>query len=287
MEITNHFQKEYMFAYFNSEIELSINALIAGYEKCVPNKDLVFCNKPTFCLHFVLNGNGTLELNKKTYELHKNMCFFSPPSSNTIHRQDPQNPLEYIWIEFTGYDCKKLMSLTPLSIDNPVIELEITRLKKIDELLLKMVECINNQESFAFIEASGYLTLLIYNLILQTEKTLVIDKHSKTWLVKNAIEYIEKNFQDNNLNVAKVADILFINYSYLSRVFKELVGITMTTYISNTRLTKACELLQNEEYTILQVALQTGFSNEYYFSQCFKNRYKFPPSKFKKHIHYN
>lgn len=75
-----------------------------------------------------------------------------------------------------------------------------------------------------------------------------------------------------------------VNYdhSYVCRMFKKYVGMTMTNYINLLRLNYATMLLQTKNDSITRIAFDSGFPNISYFNRCFKKQYGLTPSEFKK-----
>lgn len=74
--------------------------------------------------------------------------------------------------------------------------------------------------------------------------------------------------------------MFFYNQSYMARLFKEVTGTTPSKYLIDLRMKRAAELLNNGSFTILQIAQSLGYTNQFYFSQQFKQYYKVCPSKF-------
>ncbi len=98
--------------------------------------------------------------------------------------------------------------------------------------------------------------------------------------LKNVINYINKNL-DKKLSLESLANIANMNESYLSRIFKDEVGITISDYIKHTRLLKAKELLKQKEARIKDVAINVGIQDQLYFSRVFTKFFNITPSKYK------
>ena len=67
-----------------------------------------------------------------------------------------------------------------------------------------------------------------------------------------------------------IAPALYVNGSYLSRVFKEAAGETVTGYILRRRIEKSCELLRTTNLRVYEIAAAVGIPDAHYFGQCFK-----------------
>jgi two-component system response regulator YesN len=88
-------------------------------------------------------------------------------------------------------------------------------------------------------------------------------------LVERIKQYLEENYRNSELSIRNVADVYFINESYLSRIFKDSTGSAPLKYLNEIRMKKACELLTCTDKKVYQIAEETGFSNPDYFSKAF------------------
>ena len=95
-------------------------------------------------------------------------------------------------------------------------------------------------------------------------------RYSRT--VRNALATIDLHFCDSELSLRTLARDLFINDSYLSRIFKNETQKRISEYILEKRIEKACELLRTTDLKVYQIAEQVGIQDAHYFGQCFKKQ---------------
>ncbi|MGL5327865.1 MAG: response regulator transcription factor [Peptostreptococcaceae bacterium] len=98
--------------------------------------------------------------------------------------------------------------------------------------------------------------------------------------IKKVIEYINQNL-DRKLNLEALSKIVNMNESYLSRIFKEELGITISDYIKKIRLQKSKELLKEKNARIKDVAMSVGINDQLYFSRLFTKTFNITPSEYK------
>ncbi|MFC2155340.1 ATP-binding protein [Acidobacteriota bacterium] len=84
---------------------------------------------------------------------------------------------------------------------------------------------------------------------------------------------IEANFSDPDFNVEQLCRKLFMSRVSLYRKILALTGETPTEFIRSLRLRKGAELLKSNFGTVLEVALEVGFSSANYFTKCFKKKF--------------
>ena len=101
-------------------------------------------------------------------------------------------------------------------------------------------------------------------------------------LRKQMVDYIAAHYQDDMLALETLAEHLDINYYYLSRLFKELLGTSFVRYLTAVRLEKAKQLLEESDETIEQIAKATGFYRSDSLIRTFKKYYGITPSKYRK-----
>jgi len=99
-------------------------------------------------------------------------------------------------------------------------------------------------------------------------------------IVKKSIDYIIHNFE-KPLSLAIIAEHLFINKCYLSRIFKEITNFTVHEYINLQRIKHAQFLLENSSYSISEIAHQIGYNSTNYFERVFKKHTEMTPIKFR------
>lgn len=97
-----------------------------------------------------------------------------------------------------------------------------------------------------------------------------------------AMDYIEKNYADPDLNLNSVCSYLNISASRFSTIFKNITGETFMEALIRIRMQKAKELLENTDLKNYEIAEKVGFSDPHYFSIAFKKMTGKTPSEYAK-----
>lgn len=100
-------------------------------------------------------------------------------------------------------------------------------------------------------------------------------------VIDSAVCYIKKNCQ-KDISLSEVAEVVHLNPSYLSRLFKAEAGIPFIEYVRNTKMDLAKELLRNSNKKIYEICEELGYQNGQYFSTIFKNVVGMTPLEYKK-----
>ncbi|WP_315998712.1 hybrid sensor histidine kinase/response regulator transcription factor [Hymenobacter endophyticus] len=92
---------------------------------------------------------------------------------------------------------------------------------------------------------------------------------------------VEADLTRTDLTVEELAHVLGFSRMQLYRKVKAVLGTSITDFIQNVRLKKACELLRAEKLSVTAVAYEVGYASHSYFSNSFKARYGMAPSEFR------
>lgn len=99
-------------------------------------------------------------------------------------------------------------------------------------------------------------------------------------VVKTAVEYIEKNF-NKNITLQDVADYIYLNPNYFSKLFSNSLHTGFSEYLINLRIEKSKELLKSSNQKIYQIAETVGYVNSHYFNRIFKQKTGMTPLEFR------
>lgn len=127
----------------------------------------------------------------------------------------------------------------------------------------------------------------IYRIILWFVRKFssdnIIDSYSESTLKKigSAIEYIEQNYT-RNITVRELADFCYMEYSYFSRIFKQITNMSCCDYINIRRIKKSQILLCTTNMTVTQIGATVGFDSTSYFIKKFREINGISPKQFKK-----
>ena len=99
-------------------------------------------------------------------------------------------------------------------------------------------------------------------------------------MIDDAIQFIYDHLREE-VSLDTMAKKLYMNPAYLSRLFKDEVGITFTHFLMKARIEKAKELLTGSYLKIYEISDQVGYKNEKYFSRIFKDFEGITPNEYR------
>ena len=125
-----------------------------------------------------------------------------------------------------------------------------------------MVEKIDSTSSM-----QAFLKEVAGKILEQTEDSRTKKENA---LVANIKVFITQNFGNPELGLRMIAQELYMNGSYISRVFKQETGESLTEYITRKRIEKSMQLMDETSMKAYEIAEQVGIKDAHYFGICFK-----------------
>ncbi|MFI8493144.1 response regulator [Peribacillus butanolivorans] len=97
--------------------------------------------------------------------------------------------------------------------------------------------------------------------------------------ILTVMEYIENNYHCD-INLDTLSKLVFLSGQYLSRLFKQETGNTITQYITFRRLEEAKKCLIYSRENVMEVSEKCGFSDPNYFTRVFKKYEGVTPTQY-------
>ncbi|WP_168929065.1 helix-turn-helix domain-containing protein [Paenibacillus dokdonensis] len=99
-------------------------------------------------------------------------------------------------------------------------------------------------------------------------------------VIEKLVAYIREHFRES-IGLTTIADLVFMNSHYLSKVFKEVTGQTFTECLTEIRLEEACRLLAQTNKSVIEIAELTGFGQKQNVIRTFKKYTGLTPSEYR------
>lgn len=119
---------------------------------------------------------------------------------------------------------------------------------------------------------------ILKELAADTCRTVVWFKSITGDIASIANEYIENNYC-KNITLRDIAAIVNVHPSYLSRLFKQKTGMSVTDTITQLRINKAKMLLEDTSLLVSEIGQAVGIDDVTYFSYVFRKNTGVAPSK--------
>ena len=233
----------------------------------------------------VVSGSGTILKNNKTYPLHSQSVFVIDARFAHIVYPKPEDCADYVrnkivigasslisFCEAVGLDdiLKDLILLSPVST---------SQVPEIDALFKKIhLACSSNTKEGVSI-AHGYIIELLH--LIHQNSGNVCNRNGRSVLPR-ILEIIAES--DGVISLEEISQRLHFSKYYISHLFKEKTGISLTSYISEKIYEKSCRLLLETSSSTEEIGQICGFSSSASFSRFFKQKNGLSPMNFRKSL---
>ncbi|MBT1160444.1 AraC family transcriptional regulator [Bifidobacterium sp. SO1] len=220
----------------------------------------------SFLCFVVLNGSGTLRYEGEHYDLHAGDVVFVDCRRAYSHETgDELWTLK--WCHFQGPSMSAIYAKYRERGGRPVLHPQVPG--RIEAII---------DDLRALASSGDYIRDMRINEKLGTLLTLIMEE---SWnppaskLVKKQVELDDvrdwlNDHYTERITLDALAGRFFVNKYYLSRIFKESFGMTITDYIHYRRTTEAKRLLRFTELNIDEIAAEVGMGDANYFTRMFR-----------------
>lgn len=244
---------------------------LAGITKCTEPNHIKRSDSPFYTLEYMLKGKERITQDKETLDVEEGDVFLLHQGCDHEYQSDGEEWIK-VWINFSGNLAESLIRNYGLS----------------GNILFKNADVYSFFKRFIALCRSDLpadkinsKAALLYHELLQ-ELTLNLQKGEKK--VPEAIKlrtYIDANIT-RDITLDELAKVIYKSRSQVIRIFKNEYGTTPYEYLLAQRFRQAKALLLGSNLLIKEIASQTGFPNEHYFSILFRKKCGETPMEYRK-----
>jgi len=234
-------------------------------------------NLQSYLFFTVLSGSGELVYDGKKYELKKGDMVFIDCRKPYSHTTD-LNLWSLRWCHFYGPTLSFVYEKYVERGGRPTFRPEETApfLSTLD-VLYKLASGSDYIRDMRINEELNRLCTLLMEQSWHPEEASSAPKKLSVVEVK---EYLEQHYAEK-ITLDELSKQFFINKYYLTRVFKEQFGQSITAYLTSLRITHAKQLLRFSDKSVEEIGLECGLGQLHYFSRVFKEVEGVPPSVYR------
>ena len=152
--------------------------------------------------------------------------------------------------------------------------MEREKVYTLSDLYINTIDTCTTSKSILSIQGDMLLDFATQMTELEKEDVYSIQ-------ISRAIDCIYRNLQ-KKITVNDIAEMLNINSSYLSSLFKEETGQCITQFIRQKKIYATSNMLKYSDYSYSEIAECYGFASQSDFIQCFKKETGYTPKEYRK-----
>ena len=251
---------------------------ICGSQQCGKSHSYGPAVRDYYLIHYIHRGKGIFKVGGNEFELKRGEGFVIWPHLLSYYQADQNNPWHYSWIGFTGLKAEDYLREAGITEDKPFFKAQNP--EQISAIFNEMTETGNLKKSKE-IKLMGLLYLFFSEIIENSNHQLKNNTDLKQEYLKNAVNYIDRNYSRPDLKISDIASYLNLNRSYLWQLFNDLLNKSPQQYLIEFRMEKAALLLENYKLKVKSAALSVGYTDPFNFSKIFKKVMGCSPSLYK------
>ncbi len=196
------------------------------------------------------------------------------------HRYRPHKDTgwEEYWVGFSGTYAHYLLEQECFNPKNPIIKVGFNT--EFLETFSKLIEVVEVRED-SFQKLSSFLLIqllgIVYASVLMSNQKM----SRKAEIIDQIRNEIHKNW-NKDIDFEALAKRFNLSYIWFRKTFKEVLGTSPNQYHLTLKLRNAEQLIQETNLTLAEIAYQSGFDSEFYFSRIFKKKMKYNASDIRK-----
>lgn len=234
----------------------------------------------SYLFFLVTSGSGTLQFDGTLYELHAGSCVFIDCHKAYSHCSST-DLWNLKWAHFYGPNMAAIYKKYVERGGRPSFTTE--HFSDYANLLDKLHETASSPDYIKDMKIFEQLTSLLTLLMADSWTPYPIDIKNPAGKrsLQDVKEYLDSHFHEK-IMLDELATNFYINKYYLTRIFKEQFGISISHYLLQQRITHAKQLLRFTDYSIEQIGQLCGIEDANYFARAFKKVEGISPGEFRK-----
>lgn len=236
-------------------------------------------NLHSYLFFVVESGSGTLRYHGTDYSLQQGDCVFLNCTLPYAHCSS-EDLWALKWVHFYGANINDIYDKYLQDGGQPVFTCR--NITKYNFLIEELFTIASSEDSVKDMKINEKLSALL--TLLMTESCSSGSDYLQTGGRRDLSEirnYLAQNYA-HKITLDALSDTFYINKFYMTRLFKEQFGVSINSYLLQTRITHAKQLLRFSDLSIEKIGQECGMNDANYFSRMFKKIEGVAPGEYRK-----
>lgn len=232
--------------------------------------------KQSYILFYTLEGAGLIEQNEQQLKLARGTALLLDCRTAQSYCTAPgQAQWHHWWVHLDGAGVKSLAEV--LLPDGRLTPVHLSRIEA-EPLFGAILQFLPQNNVTSQIEVGLALHRLLATMA--TRRLNGAEEQTNRALIERAAERIQRRYAEP-LTLEQIMEGAPVSRGWFMRLFRRYMGTTPYNYLTNTRITRAKELLVTTDCTIAEIAAQVGFADANNFSTRFTSAVGQSPLKYR------
>lgn len=196
------------------------------------------------------------------------------------HRYRPNESTgwEEYWVGFSGTYARYLLEQECFSPQKPIIRIGFNN--EFLETFSRFIEIVELKKD-TYKKLTSFLLIHLLGIVYASA-LLSKQKTSKKEELINEMRSEIHQMWNKAIDFKLLSARFNVSYVWFRKTFKEVLGTSPNQYHLMLKIRKAEQLIQESNLTLAEVAHQSGFESEFYFSRIFKQKMNYNASEVRK-----
>lgn len=239
-------------------------------------------------LGLVLGGRADVHVNSKVFPVSRgSLYFFNSNEPHEIIAHD-RGGVKIVYIQLANNFCQDYLHLFR---NLELLQNDLTdyvapeQNQELTELVLQAVENYMDEGDLHSLHCMCsvcqlFSQLLCYVPYHQLDEAAYLARKKKTARLRRITEYVDSHYADK-ITLAELAEKEGITVTYLSHFIHDNLNMTFQDYVNNIRFEKALKLIAKSNMRLMDVSLESGFSDVKYLNKMFEKRFGCTPKEYR------
>lgn len=246
---------------------------LCGMSYCDGSYRIARKKSTVHCFEYIISGTGTIVTKNGKLHPEAGDVYFLKKGDDHLYFSDPDKPWTKIWFNVSGDLIDRLIEL--YGIESHYLFKNCRVFSLFDEFN-KNVD--SSMDKRSIIDRNA----VIAHSIIQAMAVCIPESDGA--YSDDAVmlkEYIDINY-GKQIKIDELSSLIFRSQSQTIRIFKKHYGQTPYEYALTRKMQVAKQLLKSTRMPIREISAELGFTNEHYFSSCFKKHVGLTPGQYRK-----
>lgn len=184
-----------------------------------------------------------------------------------------------------SYPALEQIAFEPLLISD---YLSPEKIEEIQNEMYSLADAYFQRKPEYEIFCMGKIALLLHHLISSVPFRHITSNEVAEQNIRNArmqrlITFVDLNYM-HKIRLSDFAETEDRSLSYLSHFIKDNLNQNFQDYVNSVRFNAACKLMKDNSLRLLDICMDTGFSDYRYFSETFRRRTGMTPEEYRKRM---
>lgn len=212
------------------------------------------------------------------------IVLFSPNEPHEFHKVDGSSTFLCLQISSDILPMDKQLAVEEKLPHKCLSQTDFQKLK--NRVADVMMAYLNRGENYA-LYCLGECHLIMFDLLLRMPHRVLTAEESASINKRNArlkrlIRFVDENYM-HKIRLSDFAESEGCSMTHLSHFIKGAMNQTFQEYVNSVRFNRACELIGLGDRKMLDVCMESGFSDYRYFSRAFRERYNMTPEEYSRY----